>query len=64
MPDAPCKDCPDRRVTESENCHMTCAAYLAFSRERRRLCDEDSFQTQIRAEHVKSVYKTKKRLNL
>lgn len=27
---SPCFACPDRRVTETENCHNTCEAYLAF----------------------------------
>ena len=61
MPDAPCHGCPDRRVSESENCHMTCAAYLAFSRERQRMCDANTFVVGVRAEHYKAINKAKKR---
>lgn len=61
MPDAPCKDCPDRRVTESENCHMTCAAYLAFSQYRQRMCDANTFAVGVRAEHYKAINKAQKR---
>lgn len=64
MPDAPCRDCPDRRVTDKENCHMTCAAYQEFSRYRRRMCDANTFAVGVRAEHYKAVYKAKKRLKL
>lgn len=27
---APCKDCPDRKVTKDYNCHTTGEKYLAF----------------------------------
>nr|DAE46547.1 MAG TPA: hypothetical protein [Caudoviricetes sp.] len=61
MPDAPCKGCANRRVTESENCHMTCAAYQEFSRYRRRMCDANTFTVGVRAEHYKAINKAKKR---
>lgn len=64
MPDAPCKDCPDRRVTESENCHMTCAAYLAFTDKCRRNREAESFQAAILAEHIKTVLRIKKKYHL
>lgn len=62
MSNAPCHGCPDRRVTESENCHMTCAAYLAFSRERQRMCDANTFSVGVRAEHYKAINKAQKRI--
>lgn len=62
MPDAPCKGCTNRRVTESENCHMTCAAYQEFSRYRRRMCDANTFTVGVRAEHYKAINKAQKRI--
>lgn len=34
--DAPCKDCPDRKVTEDYNCHSVCEKYFEF----REYCDK------------------------
>lgn len=62
MPDAPCKGCANRRVTASENCHMTCAAYLAFGRERQLLCNANSLAVALRAEHYKAINKAQKRI--
>lgn len=35
---APCKDCPERKVTEDYNCHSHCEKYLEF----RKLQDEEN----------------------
>lgn len=32
--DAPCKDCPDRDVTDTFNCHMVCEKYIKFQAEK------------------------------
>lgn len=47
---SPCKDCPDRRVTEDFNCHMVCEKYIKFrakidsgAQEREMKADLDSY---------------------
>lgn len=37
---APCKACPDRAVTDTHNCHMTCAKYLSYQRAEKELREQ------------------------
>lgn len=43
---APCKDCPDRKVTEDYNCHSHCDAYQLF----RDKLEEYRLEQQLEAE--------------
>lgn len=44
---APCKDCPDRHVTEDYNCHMVCAKYLEYQESRRAVQKANEIKNRL-----------------
>lgn len=48
---APCKDCsmrmPNEEHPDAPNCHMSCKAYLAYSKERERIRQKISEEHQL-----------------
>lgn len=61
MRQAPCRDCPDRRVDETYNCHSVCEKYLAFVQKQLKTYDERAKESLMRDFKIQSVYRSKKR---
>ena len=70
-PMAPCKDCPNRCIDETYNCHTHCTAYLSFvqknkeikdKRAKNSMMDSVSYAAKIRMNQKKdSTYYRKKK---
>lgn len=45
--DAPCKDCPDRDVTDTYNCHMHCEKYINFQAEKTAYNEKQATTSKI-----------------
>lgn len=45
--DAPCKDCPDREVTEDFNCHMVCEKYIEFQKYRNEVNEKKAKENRL-----------------
>lgn len=56
---APCKNCPDRRVTTTENCHSTCEKYLEYKEFRKQYLAKRREENHLDEYIIDSIAKRK-----
>ena len=57
---APCKDCPNKKVTENYNCHSHCDAYQLFRDKLEEYRLEQSVQKEADAFFIERNYRIAK----
>lgn len=45
--EAPCKDCPDRKVTDDYNCHSVCEKYIGFQKYRNEVNEQKAKENRL-----------------
>lgn len=59
---APCKDCPDRKVTEDYNCHSHCEGYLLYKEKHEEYVREQQLEAELNSYSVEKDIRIRKAL--
>lgn len=58
---APCKDCPNRKITDDYNCHTDCKQYLEFMEENERIKKISTNNAILHSLHVDSCRRSRRK---
>ena len=59
---APCRDCPNRKVTADYNCHSHCKEYLLYREQQDKIIEQKIAKVYEDGYYVQSIRQRKKNL--